>query len=92
MSGRVLNGHDQAQLGWVGGVGRRERETRSSSQEAKDIKGEMTIMSGLNMEKPLGEEQPSPCPWAGVVGGQKARCAHHTLCRHRGMLELVSLI
>lgn len=60
---------DMTRLSWAGSGEREEgREgTRSCSQEAKDIKGEMTRMSGLNMEKPLGEEQPSPCPWAGVV-------------------------
>lgn len=61
---------DMTRLSWAGWGEREEgrERTRSSSQEAKDIKGEMTIMSGLNMEKPLGEEeQPSPCPWAGVV-------------------------
>lgn len=61
---------DMTRLGWAGWGSRKREGTRSCSQEAQDIKGEITKMSGLNREKPLGEEQPGRCPWA---GGQDRR-------------------
>lgn len=76
---------DMTRFRWAGWGEREEgREgTRSSSQEAKDIKGGNDHNVWIKYGKASGGRAAQPLP-LGWSSGQKARCAHHILCRHRG--------